>query len=217
MQRKGPCHCYLRKDKRVALIKTLTNELCFFSWFQSAVKGVVTSLTKLTRKWLNWKLVFPLFLLRTNGTWQNVLAVLSALLHLLQLIFLCLALYYLSPHCNSETPLYASSFHSPLSVRVYPHFWRFSLRTNMQHTCNRTHDIPHPARLMSLVEGCAPSPPLPALIWSLIGWGSCQIWCMIGCLLLPGEMALVLWEQDLITGAYERAMEEWEIKGHRKR
>lgn len=39
---------------------------------------------------------------------------------------------------------------------------------------------------------------------------------MIVCLLLPREMGLVLSEQDLIKGAYERAMEEQEMKEHRK-
>lgn len=58
---KGPCHCCLRDNKGMALMKALTNELCFFSWFQSAGKGGVTRLTKLAWKWLNWKLVFPLF------------------------------------------------------------------------------------------------------------------------------------------------------------
>lgn len=28
-----PCHCCLRTDEGVALMKSLTNELCFFSWF----------------------------------------------------------------------------------------------------------------------------------------------------------------------------------------
>lgn len=126
-----------------------------------------------------------------------MLAVLSALLHLLQLIFLCPALKCLSLHCKpSLFPFFKTCFS--------PH----------------KHTAPHILSIYlspSLLEGCAPSSLLPALIWSLIGWGSYQIWSMISCLLPPREMALVLWEQDLITGTYERAMEEREIKGHRKK
>lgn len=156
----------------------------FFLLICSAVKAVVTSLAKLTRKWLNWKLVFPCFLLRTNGTWQNVLAVLSALLRLLWFIFLC----FLLLKSSLETSLCGPSFLSAPSAKDFSHFWKyFSTHQHVTHKESHrlcpsscaSNDAP------SVVEDCIPSPSLPALIWYLIGWGSYQVWCMIGCLLLP--------------------------------
>lgn len=218
---KEPCHCYSKKDKGVALIKSFDKRATFFFSldFYSAIKSVVTGLTKLTLKWLNWKLVFPFFLLRANGTWRNVLVVLSALLHLLQLIFcLCLAFCHLSSHCYSGTLLCVSPFTPPRYPFILVFDFFSPLHTNVQPAGNCTHSIPHPLCLMMahLQWRGAPSPSIPAFIWSLIGWGSCQVWCMIGCLRLPREMALVLWERDLITGTYERADEGTQKEEGRK-
>lgn len=147
MPRKEPCRCSLGRDE---LIKGLTNELCFFSWFQSAVKGVVTSLNQTHLEMIKLGTGFPpLFLLRPNDTWQSVLAVLSALRHLLQLIFLCPRLYV-----ATQTHHFVAL---PFILHTVPGFIL-------------SFDTQHPSSCLSnngpsLVEGCAP-PLLCFLLWS---------------------------------------------------
>lgn len=106
---------------------------------------------------------------------------LSALLHLLQLIFLCLAFYYLKSHSRNTL----CHFLFPLHHTLFS--FSFTFVTYSIPSAGASNECPSPA------EGVCPlfRFKLWSGLWQVVG--SCQIWCMIACLLLPREMALVLW------------------------